>query len=51
MTTLYGYWSHENDSDIMGDGLRDRFCNSLLEYCDKNPAQNILEALKTLPKK
>ena len=48
---LYGYWSHENGSDIMGDGLRDRFGNNLLEFCDKNPEKNILEALKNIPKK
>ncbi len=48
---LYGYWSHANDSDVMGDGLRDRFGNTLLEYCDRNPEKNILEALKAIPKK
>ncbi len=47
----YGYWSHANDSDVMGDGLRDRFGNTLLEFCDRNPEKNILEALKAIPKK
>ncbi len=48
---LYGYWSHENGSDIMGDGLRDRFGNSLLEICDKHPEKRILDVLKDVPKK
>ncbi|MBE6441252.1 MAG: hypothetical protein E7022_02825 [Desulfovibrio desulfuricans] len=45
----YGCWSHENGNDIMGDGLRDRLGNNLLEFCDKNSEKNILEALKDIP--
>ncbi len=48
---LYGYWSHEIGSDVMGDGLRDSFGNSLLDICDNHPEKRILDALKDVPKK
>ena len=48
---LYGYWSHENASDIMGDGLRERFAQDLLNTCDKNPDTPLLDALKLIPKR